>query len=80
VDGPGGEIRYIVFNFDTMPFGAKTPEADAAKALAVRQAMADVVDRAEIATQVYKDTYTPLYSYVPQGLTGATEVLKDLYG
>jgi len=80
VDGPGGEIRYIVFNFDTMPFGAKTADADPAKALAVRQAIADTVDRAEIATQVYKDTYTPLYSFVPQGLTGATEVLKDLYG
>lgn len=80
VDGPGGELRYIVFNFDTMPYGAKTGEADPAKALAVRQAIADVVDRAEIATQVYKDTYTPVYSFVPQGLTGATEVLKDLYG
>jgi len=80
VDGPGGETRYIVFNFDTQPFGAKTAEADPAKALAVRQAIADVVDREEIASQVYKDTYTPLYSFVPQGLTGATEVLKDLYG
>ena len=36
IHGPGGEIRYIVFNFDTMPYGAKTPEADAAKATAVR--------------------------------------------
>jgi peptide/nickel transport system substrate-binding protein len=80
VDGPGGEIRYIVFNFDTMPFGAKTPEADAAKALAVRQAAADLIDREAIAKDVYKDTYTPLYSYVPQGLAGATEPLKDLYG
>jgi peptide/nickel transport system substrate-binding protein len=80
VDGPGGELRYIVFNFDTMPFGAKTADADPAKALAVRQAIADTVDRAEIASQVYKDTYTPVYSFVPQGLTGATEVLKDLYG
>ncbi|RQP09830.1 MAG: peptide ABC transporter substrate-binding protein [Microbacteriaceae bacterium] len=80
VDGPGGEIRYIVFNFNTQPFGATTPEADPAKALAVRQAIAATVDRQEIATQVYKDTYTPLFSYVPQGLTGATEVLKDLYG
>ena len=78
--GPGGEIRYIVFNFDTMPFGAKTKDADAAKALAVRQAMADLIDRAAIANQVYKGTYLPLYSYVPAGLTGATEVLKTLYG
>jgi peptide/nickel transport system substrate-binding protein len=78
--GPGGEIRYIVFNFNTMPFGATTPEADAEKALAVRQAMADLIDREEIATQVYKGTYLPLYSYVPEGLTGATESLKSLYG
>ena len=78
--GPGGEIRYIVFNFNTQPFGATTPEADAAKALAVRQAVADLIDREEISDQVYKGTYLPLYSYVPAGLTGATEVLKDLYG
>ena len=80
VDGPGGEIRYIVFNFDTMPYGAKTPEADPAKALAVRQAAADLLDRKQIADQVYKGTYTPLYSYVPDGLTGATKSLKSLYG
>jgi peptide/nickel transport system substrate-binding protein len=80
VDGPGGEIRYIVFNFDTMPYGAKTDQADPAKALAVRQAVADLVNRADIAKQVYKDTYTPLFSYVPAGMTGATTVLKDLYG
>ncbi|QHC66947.1 ABC transporter substrate-binding protein [Rathayibacter oskolensis] len=80
VDGPGGEIRYIVFNFDTQPFGATTPEADATKSLAVRQAVADLIDRDEIADQVYKGTYTPLYSYVPAGLTGATESLKGLYG
>ncbi|TFC96719.1 MULTISPECIES: ABC transporter substrate-binding protein [Cryobacterium] len=80
VDGPGGELRYIVFNFDTQPYGAKTAEADPAKALAVRQAVADLVDREEIAKQVYKGTYTPVYSFVPAGLTGATESLRTLYG
>ncbi|WP_454050652.1 ABC transporter substrate-binding protein [Cellulomonas sp. Marseille-Q8402] len=80
VDGPGGEIRYITFNFNTQPYGATTPEADPAKALAVRQAVADLIDREEIADQVYKGTYTPLYSFVPEGLTGATESLKGLYG
>lgn len=80
VDGPGGEIRYITFNFNTQPYGATTPEADPAKALAVRQAVADLIDREEIADQVYKGTYTPLYSYVPEGLTGATDSLKGLYG
>ena len=78
--GPGGEIRYIVFNFNTMPYGATTSTPDAKKALAVRQAAADLVDRQAIATQVYKDTYTPLYSYVAAGLSGSTDVLKSLYG
>jgi peptide/nickel transport system substrate-binding protein len=80
VDGPGGEIRYITFNFDTQPYGARTPEADPAKALAVRQAVANLLDREELADQVYKGTYTPLYSFVPEGLTGAVTPLMDLYG
>src|SRR6478735_8277396 len=80
VNGPGGEIRYIVFNFNTQPYGLTTPEADEAKALAVRQALADLIDRDAIAEQVYKGTYTPLYSYVPDGFAGATESLKGLYG
>ena len=80
VDGPGGEIRYLVFNFNTMPFGATTPEADPAKALAVRQAIADLIDRDAISDEVYKGTFTPLYSYVPEGLAGANESLKAPYG
>ncbi|MDQ0095318.1 ABC transporter substrate-binding protein [Paeniglutamicibacter psychrophenolicus] len=78
--GAGGELRYIVFNFDIMPFGAKTSDADAKKSQAVRQAAANLLDRQAIATQVYKDTYIPAYSYVPQGFTGAIEPLKDMYG
>jgi len=80
VKGPGGEIRYITFNFDTQPYGAKQPEADPKKALAVRQAVADLIDRQAIADQVYKGTYSPLYSFVPDGLTGAAEPLKEMYG
>ncbi|WP_349826982.1 ABC transporter substrate-binding protein [Brevibacterium litoralis] len=78
--GPGGEIRYIVFNFDTMPHGAKSEDPDADKALAIRQAMAHSIDRETISEQVYKGTYTPLYSYVPDGLAGANEALKEAYG
>ncbi len=80
VEGPGGEIRYIVFNFNTQPFGAETGEADPAKALAVRQAVAHLLDREALSEQVYRGTYTPLYSFVPAGLTGAIEPLKELYG
>lgn len=80
VDGPGGEIRYIVFNFNTMPYGATTDEADPAKSLAVRQAAASVIDRAALAKDVYKDTFSPLYSPVADGMTGAVTPFKDMYG
>ena len=80
VEGPGGEIRYSVFNFNTNPFGSATADADPAKALAVRQAIADLVDREAIATDVYKGTYTPLYSYIPGGVEGSTTDFKDKYG
>ena len=46
----------------------------------MRQAAADLIDREKISEQVFKGTYTPLYSYVPEGLTGANESLKGLYG
>jgi peptide/nickel transport system substrate-binding protein len=78
--GPGGEMRYIVFNFDTMPFGAKTPEADPKKALAVRQAVANLIDRQAISDQVYKGTYLPMWSNVPSGFLGANESFKQAYG
>ncbi len=79
-EGPGGEIRYIVFNMDTMPFGAKAKDADAKKSLAVRQAAANLVDRSAISTDVYKDTYTPLFGYVPAGFAAAGEQFKTNYG
>ncbi len=80
VEGPGGEIRYTVFNFNTNPYGASTSEPDETKAQAVRQAIADLIDRDAIATEVYKGTYTPLYSYVPEGVNGSTEDFKEKYG
>ncbi|MEY9855971.1 peptide/nickel transport system substrate-binding protein [Catenulispora sp. GAS73] len=78
--GSGNGIRYLVFDLKTQPYGSATKQADPAKALAVRQAVADSVDRAQLASQVYKGTLTPLYSPVPDGLTGATPALKALYG
>lgn len=74
LEGAGGEIRYIVFNLKTMP-----GNTDAQK-LAIRQAMAYSLDRAAIASKVYKGTYQPLYSMVPQGSTFATQPFKDVYG
>ncbi|MFC9330384.1 ABC transporter substrate-binding protein [Kitasatospora sp. NPDC057015] len=78
--GSGNGIRFIVFNLKTQPFGSATQQADPAKALAVRQAVADSVDRAQLASQVYKNTFQPLYTSVPDGITGATPALKSIYG
>jgi peptide/nickel transport system substrate-binding protein len=80
VKGPGGEARMLTFNFKIQPFGASQPDADPAKASAVRQAVADLVDRQELATKVYKGTYTPMFSYIPDGLAGHEDTLKAAYG
>ena len=78
--GPGAEMRFFAFNLEQMPFGSAQDDADEAKALAVRTAIANLVDRDELATQVYKDTYAPLYSIVPSSLGGASSPYRDLYG
>jgi peptide/nickel transport system substrate-binding protein len=72
--GSGGELRYMVFNFKTMP-----GNSDAQK-LAIRQAIASSVDRSDLANNVYKGTYQPSYSMIPQGIADATAPFKDTYG
>lgn len=72
--GKGIEIRYMVFNQKLQP------GTNDAQRLAIRQAAAQLVDRSTIASQVYRDTVLPLYSIVPQGLNGATDGLKSVYG
>ncbi len=79
-EGPGGEIRYIVFNLKTMPFGTGEKDADAKKATAVRQAMAHLINRAAVSEQVYKDTYQPLYAHIADGFMGSDAQLKPVYG
>ncbi|MBT1172239.1 peptide ABC transporter substrate-binding protein [Bifidobacterium sp. MA2] len=80
VKGPGGEERFLAFNFKIQPYGESQPDADAAKAKAVRQAVANLIDREELATKVYKGTYTPMYSFIPDGLAGHEDTLKSAYG
>ena len=46
----------------------------------MRQAVANLIDREELATKVYKDTYTPMYSYIPDGLVGHEDTFKTAYG
>ncbi|WP_432186727.1 ABC transporter substrate-binding protein [Streptomyces sp. Tue6028] len=70
IEGAGTEISYLVFN----------PKDPWAKKLAVRKAIAQVVDRPAIAHKVYKDTVDPLYSMVPAGLIGHSTGFFDSYG
>jgi peptide/nickel transport system substrate-binding protein len=67
---PGGETRYLFLN---------TASGDL-KDKAVRQAMAEVIDRQAITKDVYQRTADPLYSVVPQGITGHTNSFYNLYG
>ncbi|MBZ6232185.1 ABC transporter substrate-binding protein [Streptomyces olivaceus] len=70
VEGSGTEISYLVFN----------PGDPWAGRREVRRAVAQIVDRATLAHEVYQDTVDPLYSMVPKGLTGHTTGFFDDYG
>ncbi|HZF91393.1 ABC transporter substrate-binding protein [Streptomyces sp.] len=70
VDMPGLEIRYLAFNTD----------APAVRSKAVRQAMAQVVNRGEILSKVYGSQAEPLYSLVPATITGHSNAFFNEYG
>lgn len=67
---PGLSISYLAFD-TTDP---------AVKNRAVRQAIAQVVDRGQIAGQVYGATAEPLYSLIPSSITGHTNSFYNKYG
>ncbi|MFB7916348.1 ABC transporter substrate-binding protein [Streptomyces sp. NPDC056061] len=67
---PGLAIRYLGFDTDDPVVGNK----------AVRRAMAQVVDRGEIASKVYGTTTDPLYSLIPSGVATHTSSFYDTYG
>lgn len=69
-EGAGSAINYLVFN----------PKDPAANDIAVRKAVAQTIDRGAIAHKVYQDTVEPLYSMIPQGLTGHTTPFFDVFG
>jgi peptide/nickel transport system substrate-binding protein len=70
VDGAGTEIRYITFNVKKKPVDNK----------AVRQAVAQIIDRDAITKNIYKGTAQPLYSPVPSAFPGHKDSFKDKYG
>ncbi|MBV2356151.1 peptide-binding protein [Streptomyces sp. J2-1] len=70
VDMPGLEIRYLAFNTN----------ADTVKSKAVREAMAQVIDRGELVAKVYGTQAEPLYSLVPASVTGHSNSFFNKYG
>ncbi|WP_037914368.1 ABC transporter substrate-binding protein [Actinacidiphila yeochonensis] len=66
----GGESRYLFLN----------TKDGSLKNLAVRQAIAQLIDRQEITRDIYKRTDVPLYSIVPQGTTAHVNSFFDKYG
>lgn len=67
---PGPYIRYIVLRCNKEPFDS----------LLLRRAVAMALDRGEITEQVYKDTASPLYSMVPDGMWSHIPAFKREYG
>jgi peptide/nickel transport system substrate-binding protein len=76
----GAETRFLIFNLNTMPFGAAQSDADPRKALAVRQAVADLIDRDALSKSAYSGTALPLYSVVPSGQPDAITSFESDYG
>ncbi len=72
--GEGIEIRYIVFNLRVQP------GSTSAQKHAIRQAVAYLVNRQDIATHVYKGTVKPLYSIIADALAGHINSFADVYG
>ncbi|MFE1755813.1 ABC transporter substrate-binding protein [Streptomyces anandii] len=70
VEMPGLEIRYLGFNTD----------APTVKSKAVRQAMAQVVNRSALVSKVYGTQAEPLYSMVAATVTGHSNSFFNKYG
>ncbi|MET7699670.1 ABC transporter substrate-binding protein [Streptomyces sp. NPDC005485] len=70
IEMPGLEIRYLGFNTND----------SAVKARAVRQAIAQIINRAELVSKVYGTGAEPLYSLVPASITGHSNSFFNKYG
>ncbi|MFE2654707.1 ABC transporter substrate-binding protein, partial [Streptomyces sp. NPDC059346] len=66
---PGLAISYLGFN-----------TKDPVVTKPVRQAMAQIIDRGQIAGQVYGTTAEPLYSLIPSSIAGHTNAFFNKYG
>ncbi|MGH3508906.1 MAG: ABC transporter substrate-binding protein [Nocardioidaceae bacterium] len=70
IHGQGSEFRYWVFDLGTK----------VGKQLAIRQAVAQLIDRNAISKNAYDGTVKPAYSIVPPGFAGQKDSFKTRYG
>jgi peptide/nickel transport system substrate-binding protein len=70
VRGKGSEFRYWVWQLST----------EVGKNKAIRQAVAQIIDRQAISDNAYDGTVAPSYSIVPPGFGGQKDSFMDKYG
>ncbi|MDQ4051267.1 MAG: ABC transporter substrate-binding protein [Actinomycetota bacterium] len=70
IKGEGSEFRYWVWQLNN----------PVPKELAVRQAVAQIIDRDAIAQNAYDGTVAPAYSIVPPGFGGQKDSFQEKYG
>ncbi|MFE4794893.1 ABC transporter substrate-binding protein [Streptomyces sp. NPDC056708] len=70
VQGSSAEVQHMVFNMADPVVGK----------IGVRKAIAYLLDRNALLSEVYESTATPLYSIVPVGITGHGTSFFDTYG
>ncbi len=70
IKGEGSEFRYWVFQMANKTVAEK----------AVRQAVAQIIDREAIGQDAYDGTVAPAYSIVPPGFGGQKDSFKEKYG
>ncbi|MFE4959776.1 ABC transporter substrate-binding protein [Streptomyces sp. NPDC056653] len=70
VEGTSAEVQHLVFNMKDPVVGQ----------LPVRKAIAYLVNRDALVSEVYHSTATPLYSIVPAGITAHNTAYFDMYG
>jgi peptide/nickel transport system substrate-binding protein len=70
LDGTSAEVHHLVFNMDDPVVGN----------IAVRRAIAQLLDRDALMHEVYEGTATALYSIIPAGIAGHNTAFFDTYG
>ncbi len=78
--GAGVQSNYLSLHLGNLPFGENSSSPDTAKAIAVRQALAHLVDRESLARLAYFETASAASSVVPKGVIGSSDFMTGLYG